>query len=926
MRRLWCIPIALLLLSCGSAEKEEVVETLCTPGAVKCRDDGLAVELCGEEGMVWGVMDECITGATCEDKRCQCPTGMVAGAEDCATAGVDECAEAMTALEGGGCSVEPMPCGAGQIFAGGECLSVGILDCGEGWKVDEKTSGCAIDELPCTDGKFWSIGLGCIEPGLALDCGNVGVPWPALVPEGHVVYVLEGASKADAEGTKEAPYPDIASAVAAAPVNATVIIGSGDYSGGVYLDKPLTIVGKCAEYVTIDGGGEFQPPGSEFPAYYHFFGAPGTEVELAGFTLTDDGKEAGLRSSGILIDSSASRVHDVSFQGLSGAAVHFHDCSGATASDLVVFEQTNYSGVGPYGPTSYGVFIEGGSDNVVERCRFEKVMGSDVRATATCPTVRDSYFYRRGGLGGLPPMGIRVDGCQDGVVAIEGNYFLEKMTHAILVEGGEGEIRNNTVVGTVSDYDDANGPSIKVTDGKFAIESNYLLDNQFAGINMVNGEGSISGNRVDSGIASDPGLKNGDGIIVKDCDPGPLAVEGNTITNNTRNGLLISSSIVHLEGNVILETRKSPALNVTFAAGINVVDGSDVQILGNIVSGSYRMGIRFDNAYGHIDGNLVNQTEADDDGRCGGGIYVAGDKSSYLQNGITRNMLTDNYCSGIFVENSTVATIAGNLVEKTSGEKGSMGIGILTVDSVCDVQDNWVRDNDDSGLLFQASSGTVSGNVFEGNGLKGAGGGLFVQDVVSPPVEVLRNTFVGNGLAGLIARKSRIEIKRNTFLENVPAKSGIAGAGIWLEDECEGEVRNNAVFGSKLAGMVGLALADVTFSVNYVRDTLTGHVVGGDAPIPMADGIVIGLQSFASVLYNKFITNGESGVLYVQSEGIVSGNTLIGNEGWGIELSNSQLSMSDNRYDGNKAGEVTEISDRTGPEDFLGKRDPCQWD
>ena len=521
-------------------------------------------------------------------------------------------------------------------------------------------------------------------------------------------------------------------------------------------------------------------------------------------------------------------------------------------------------------------------------------------------------------------MGIWVTGCDTGLTLIEGNKFVDKMTHAVLVDGGTTEIRYNTVLGTVTDYDDNNGPAVKVVDASFLIEENLLRENQYAGINAVGGTGSILFNRVENGQPSDPGLKNGDGIILKDCDPGPVLLQGNTLVANTRNSILITSSLAQIEGNVIIDTVKSPGLNVPFGSGINVVTGSDVVVRGNVITGHNRFGIRFDNAYGTVDSNVIGSTSADDSGRCGGGILIGGSAGSVLSGGITNNLITDNYATGIMATNSAIGTISGNLVEGSRGEKGAMGIGIVLNGSTATIEYNWIRANKDSGLLLEDSDGKVEGNLVEDNGTGGKGGGLVLQNAKRSPVEIVRNTLTGNGFAGLVANNSSFEIKRNTLTGNKANKGGLAGAGVWLQNDSEGEVRTNFVRDNLLAGIVVIDYSDVTVSVNYVGETAAGKLpTPSGVPLEMANGVVVAAESFASVLLNRVQNNAGTGISYFDSSGILSGNVIVENLGWGVELVDSQIEIKENYFFGNPDGEFAAASDSTGPEKNTEDWAPC---
>lgn len=922
MNRTWMVLTA-FSLACSSPT-EEVPELLCNAGELRCSAGAETIEVCAADGMSWEETESCAGEASCIDAACQCPTRQVLGADGCLTPGVESCHEGFSQGELR-CAMPTESCGAGEVYVVGGCIPVGIAACSAtGWTVDVESGGCVPEESACGEDEFPVIGESCMQPGLSKECGNLDLPWGEEEVQGAVIYAWADSPQPGGTGTQSSPFKSLAEALEAVPDGGTIRLGSGTYAGGLVINKSVTIIGKCAEYVSIDGGVDMQPPDSEFPGPFALYVEAGHQVDLSGFSIVDSAAAEKNRTSGIfLLQNSGSTIHDVRFSGLSGAAIDLHDSDGTSIHHVEVSEQSLFEGLGPYAQSGYGIYILGGDGHQISYSTFEKTQGADIKAQNTCPAIDHNYFKHRGGLGGLPPMGIWVNACPKGTTTIEANTFETKMTHAILFEQGAVDVRRNTITGTVTDYDDLNGPALKVDQADFAIAENFFLENQFAAINAVASHGTIEDNRIDSSLPSDPGLKNGDGVIIKDCDPGPVFLTGNTIIHNTRNGVLVAGSIVKIEGNVIADTQISPSGNSLYGTGVNIVDGSDATIFGNSVVGNHRLGIRFDNAYGWVEGNVVADTKADAEGRCGGGILVGGEKSSYLMSGINRNLLSNNYGAGLFVDNSNVGTVSNNIFVGTVAKHGSMGIGAVVVDSDCHFAANWFVDNKDSGVLFQASSGTINENIFDSNGTSGAGGGLIIQDCPHPGVEANFNTFEGNGLAGAVVRNSTVDLRRNAFIENIANGDGIGGAGAWFEAESEGGARANYLDGNLLAGFLAYAVSDLTLSVNYISDTAVGSLAADPSPVQLGDGIVAAEQSFVSLLYNTLTGSKFAGIACFNSEGTVEGNTLLSNGGWGLELANSQMTIGTNLYRNNAGGEQTNDGGRHGPPSSLGPWAPC---
>jgi hypothetical protein len=94
----------------------------------------------------------------------------------------------------------------------------------------------------------------------------------------------------------------------------------------------------------------------------------------------------------------------------------------------------------------------------------------------------------------------------------------------------------------------------------------------------------------------------------------------------------------------------------------------------------------------------------------------------------------------------------------------------------------------------------------------------------------------------------------------------------------------------------------------------------------MADGIAVSADSVASCLYNRVERSAMAGIAYFESTGVLTGNLLANNGTYGIELSNSAVTLETNVMSGNQSGNLTESGDRVGPASPLGKWVVCKED
>ncbi len=109
-------------------------------------------------------------------------------------------------------------------------------------------------------------------------CG--AAPWPdpgALLPGTRVARVRAGEDDETADGSARAPYGSIARAAAAAGDGGVVIVTDGVYPSALRVTAPLTIVGRCASRVVLQGA-------SDAPAVLVASGE-GATLSVRGVTL-----------------------------------------------------------------------------------------------------------------------------------------------------------------------------------------------------------------------------------------------------------------------------------------------------------------------------------------------------------------------------------------------------------------------------------------------------------------------------------------------------------------------------------------------------------------------------------------------------------------------------------------------------------------
>lgn len=909
--------IGLNLAACGGGSGTEE-EPICTPGERACSPDGAGVTICAEDGMGFEVAESCIQGATCAAGACACPEGKVPGAEACLDVGVDAC-PSWAPLADGACVPTVPQCGGGEgpaLDLEGGCVPVGVAACPEGWErmADES---CAPLLPTCDDDEIATFDGACTPLGPTGDCG-APPPFGDLEADGDTVWALADAPPGSADGTEAHPFPTLAAALDAVPSGGTILVGSGVYDGGLVIDKPVRIRGRCAQEVTLRGATAFTLDhwgAVPMEALVHVDGAE--DVEISGMGFDDGETEEGLRAVGIVAtDAPGLTLTDLHLLNPGGAGLDLVGCPGAFLSRITVEDLTVRSGNNPFGQAGYGLRLTD-SPATVSGCLFLGNEGADLYAEGSCLDLSYSHFEGRGGVINIAPMGVWLEACAGDGHRVRHCRFFDKMTHGLLARNTVLTVEDCRFEEGVTDYDDINGPALKVEDSEVSLRRNWFRENQLASVTVVRSTGLVEGNRIEDTIGSDPSLNGGEGLLISDCDPGPITVEGNSLLSNHGSGMVISSSFGTVRGNHVLDTMDPPTEQGR-GAGINVVFGSDVVVEENRVEGSRYAGIRMAGSFGTVKHNLVAGSLVSFDGFGGAGVLL--EKGTHLAGGVVGNFLIENQSAGFISSQSHFTELQDNLVMGTVASDQGCAWGAMVIGGSGAVTRNRFTANEGGGVLMSGSIGPVDGNIVDGNGSsKGPVAGIAVQDTDFGAVAIEGNTVTGNRYAGIAIRASEFEVVGNTISGQVEGDGG--GMGIWVEGEGTGEIRRNLVRNNQVAGIGARDIPDLEVAGNLIIGTRKGSVGGsGD----FAAGLAAFNQAFVSTLYNQVSDNRGPGLLFHdEAEGSVQYNSLTDNDGAAIQVSGSEVDILGNSYTGNGTDDVVE-SDATGPAGVLGPWPACE--
>ncbi|MCK7472537.1 MAG: right-handed parallel beta-helix repeat-containing protein [Rhodopseudomonas palustris] len=104
--------------------------------------------------------------------------------------------------------------------------------------------------------------------------------------------------------------------------------------------------------------------------------------------------------------------------------------------------------------------------------------------------------------------------------------------------------------------------------------------------------------------------------------------------------------------------------------------------------------------------------------------------ASGLPGGIRNNLISGNYGNGVYMTDSNVGPISGNIIDASFRMPGDApGAGIFGESSIATVENNWIRSNEGPGISLTEGGGKIAGNVIEDNGIDGVAGGIYIDGI-----------------------------------------------------------------------------------------------------------------------------------------------------------------------------------------------------
>lgn len=320
------------------------------------------------------------------------------------------------------------PCDAGTmpVVGSSECAPVGWTACPDGFEPDPSGWGCAavLPEARCTGATRAALG--------SRECLPLGDCSAAFPPPSATVFVSPS-------GPLDAThFHDVASALAQAPRGATIAVEAGDYAGPLVVTRPVTLVGRCAQLVSVHatapglaglqvaradvrvtgfsftghdpgvkvtGGGRLVLGGVLIQGSKNsgvLATDLGTRLELTDVTVRDTQAVSGANGTGLFVqDGAVASLEQVELTNNHGGGALVRNTSAATPSTQVTAHAVVVDATQPAaaGQTSIGLLVSGGAqaDAQVLALRDSSVIALMATGAGSRLTVSDAVLLRTGG-------------------------------------------------------------------------------------------------------------------------------------------------------------------------------------------------------------------------------------------------------------------------------------------------------------------------------------------------------------------------------------------------------------------------------------------------------------------------------------------------------------------------------------------------
>ncbi len=759
-----------------------------------------------------------------------------------------------------------------------KCVYVGVSwprVCPPGFVVDEKSPVAAGILPPCLP-----------DPA---DCG--AGPWPEVGAATAVLYVSAETGDDAATGSADKPLKSIGKALKLAPSGGAVAVAVGTYDEKLSITKSLTIRGRCAALVEVNGllgatvlhvGGDWQ----------------GNEVFVEGVRF-------GGKSNGIEVSAGHLHFRRAVVAGQAVAGVFVHGPQAIFSAESVVVQGTqprssdNTLGRG-IAVDSAGQLsltdtrLTGNHDNGLSADDFGTIVAANrLLVDNTLPNDQKSG------------RGIVVQNGPN--VTLQSTRVTGSRELGLFITGAKSGLNASRLLidGTLARQSDKKfGVGISARkEAQVTLQDTVLSGNRDVGVAVDGAKTTLSAERLlvagtrsqesSQMLGNGVSVFNGAQVTLQDVrlsgnrDAGLAANNYNTTVTATR--LLVDATLPE-------ELDKQAGVGVAVAHGAEIVLQA-ARLTGNCDVGLYagNTGTSLDAAGIVIDGTLPRGSDAKD----GRGADFEDGAAVLLRDA----RISGSRTVGLFVTDTATTLEATHLLVEATGAQASdgqsgQGVG---VQNGAKVKFDQVRLslNRNAGLLVDGDKSTVTANGLLVDGtLSQQNDKMFGRGVSAQRGAMLHlqgSRIVGNRELGLSAMLATVGLIGVIIAETLPSDADqTGGGGLWLLGNSTASIVASAFTGNIGVGLVAYSSTVVAqnlllLSTHWGKYPLADPAGSGNETTPLADGILLKESPHSQIKDCIFMGNDRAGILVETSSGAkLTGNLVHASNGlYGLVLQNS---------------------------------------
>jgi hypothetical protein len=629
-------------------------------------------------------------------------------------------------------------CSAGTraAFGASACQPVGwTTPCPTGFAADPSGWGCheILPAAACTGATFESLG--------STTCQPIGDCSAAFPPTGATLFVDASFTPAQIDATH---FSSISAALAVAPAGAVVAVEAGTYAEAVEVTVPVSIVGRCAEKVILQG------PGGELPGF-QAAGVSGA-IAIQGFTI------AGF-VGGVVEQDSAVSVDSCLLTGNTGSGVvAIGGSMKVTGSRIFGTLQDGTMGYGA-ALVQDGAELELTQVALVQNAVAGVAIGGPGDAKLTRTVVIDTRVRTDTQEDGS---GIEVSGA--GTVEITDSAIVGNHTHGVEVAGSgtRATVTGSVVRDTVPDTG-GSAYGVQVDTGATAtVDSSMLAGNAVAAVQLTSPKSKLTvTNSVVRGTNAAGDLV---GMGIVDSVGATLSLTNVAVAGTRDTGLGVDSlgTTATVTASLFRDVVPfaGPTVGYGLGTGVSVVFGGKLTLTDSTVASCTLVGVEVGSA---CDKNyptdcggaatlskvVVLSTQPDAKGE---GVGLLGEDGGQIT--VDSSVFASNVEVGVVLTDpGTSATITGSIVRGTGvGTSTQFGYGLVVLDgATASLSGSFVRDNLGVALAFGGSSAGVDTTMVLHNQVGVYVTGATLEEVATPPdtlgplqVVVSQSQFIDN--------------------------------------------------------------------------------------------------------------------------------------------------------------------------------------